>query len=47
MMNALSFINEDNKVGELGQVLLFTCHKRVLHAAKKLDMVDSVFGMEE
>lgn len=46
MMNALSFINEDNKVGELGQVILFTCHKRVLHAAKKLDMIDSVFSME-
>lgn len=46
MQNALSFINEDNKVGELGQVILFTCHKRVLHAAKKLDMIDSVFSME-
>lgn len=46
MMNALSFINEDNKVGELGQVILFTCHKRVLHAAKKLNMIDSVFSME-
>lgn len=47
MQNALSFINEDNKVGELGQIILFTCHKRILHAAKKLDMIDSVFSMSE
>ncbi len=45
MTNALSFINEDNKVGELGQIILFTCHKRVLYAAKELDMTDSVFDM--
>lgn len=47
MQNALAFINEDSKVGELGQVILFTCHKRILHAAKKLDMIDSVFSMEQ
>lgn len=47
MQNALSFIKEDSKVGELGQVILFTCHKRILHAAKKLDMIDSVFSMEQ
>lgn len=47
MMHAMSFIKEDNSIGELGQIIIFTCHKRVLHAAKKLNMTDSVFSMEK
>ncbi len=46
MLKALSFINEDSKVGELGQTLIFTCHKRELMAAQKLGLTDSVFLME-
>lgn len=47
MEKALGFIGSDNAVGELGQVILFTCHKRVLLAAKHLDMTDGVFQMAE
>lgn len=46
MEKALSFIGEDNSLGELGQIIIFTCHKRMLRAAKKLEMTNSVFSMD-
>lgn len=46
MEQALAFIKEDNALGELGQTVIFTCHKRVLRAAKKLEMTDGIFRME-
>ena len=45
MEQALAFIREDCEAGELGQTLLFTCHSRVLRAAKKLGMTEGVFSM--
>ena len=45
MTGALKFIKEDNALGEIGQVLIFTCHKRMVSAAKKLDMTENVFSM--
>ena len=45
MTDALRFIKEDNALGEIGQVIIFTCHKRMISAAKKLDMTESVFSM--
>ena len=45
MTDALRFIKEDNAIGEIGQVIIFTCHKRMVSAAKKLDMTDNVFSM--
>ena len=45
MTGALKFIKEDNSLGEIGQVLIFTCHKRMVSAAKKLDMTENVFSM--
>lgn len=42
---ALRFIREDNALGEIGQVIIFTCHKRMINAAKKLEMTESVFSM--
>lgn len=47
MEKALAFIGSDNAVGELGQVIIFTCHKRMLLAAKRLNMIDGVFSMEQ
>ena len=47
MEKALGFIRDDRARGELGQVILFTCHKRVLLAAKRLDMIDGVFHMAQ
>ena len=37
---------QDNANGELGQTVIFTCHKRMLRAAKKLEMTDGIFRME-
>ncbi len=45
MTDALRFLKEDNALGEIGQVIIFTCHKRMISAAKKLDMTDNVFSM--
>ena len=45
MTDALRFIKEDNALGEIGQVIIFTCHKRMINAAKKLELTDSVFSM--
>ena len=45
MTEALRFIKEDNALGEIGQVIIFTCHKRMISAAKKLEMTESVFSM--
>ena len=45
MTDALRFLKEDNALGEIGQVIIFTCHKRMISAAKKLDMIDNVFSM--
>ncbi|MBQ5544443.1 MAG: hypothetical protein IIU00_02100, partial [Clostridia bacterium] len=47
MEKALGFIRDDRARGELGQVILFTCHKRILLAAKRLDMIDGVFHMAQ
>ena len=47
MRDALSFIKEDNALGEMGQIIIFTCHRRMLRAAQKLDMTDSVFSMDD
>lgn len=46
MEKSLAFIGSDNSIGELGQIIIFTCHKRMLIAAKRLDMTDGVFSME-
>ena len=46
MEQALAFIRQDNANGELGQTVIFTCHKRMLRAAKKLEMTEGVFRME-
>jgi Uncharacterized conserved protein len=45
MMNAFKFIKENIALGEIGQVILFTCQKRMISAAKKLEITDSVFSM--
>ena len=45
MTDALKFIREDNLNGEIGQVIIFTCHKRMISAAKRLEMTDNVFSM--
>ena len=45
MTAALQFIKEDNSLGEIGQVIIFTCHKRMVSAAKKLEMTENVFSM--
>lgn len=45
MEKALAFIGSDNALGEMGQIIIFTCHKRMLLAAKRLDMTDGVFNM--
>ncbi len=45
MNDALRFIKEDNAVGEIGQVIIFTCHKRMINAAKKLELTDNVYSM--
>ena len=45
MTSALKFLKEDNALGEIGQTIIFTCHKRMISAAKKLDMTDNVFSM--
>ena len=46
MEQALAFIRQDNANGELGQTVIFTCHKRMLRAAKKLEMTEGIFRME-
>jgi uncharacterized protein YhaN len=45
MTDALKFIKDDNALGEIGQVIIFTCHKRMISAAKKIEMTDNVFSM--
>ena len=45
MTEALKFIKDDNAIGEIGQVIIFTCHKRMVSTAKKLEMTDNVFSM--
>ena len=45
MTGALNFIKQDNAIGEIGQVIIFTCHKRMIAAAKKLEMTENVFSM--
>lgn len=47
MEDALGFIGADCAAGEMGQIFLFTCHKRVLLAAKRLGLTDGVFRMGE
>ena len=46
MEKSLAFIGSDNAMGELGQIIIFTCHKRMLIAAKRLNMIDGVFNMD-
>ena len=45
MTAALNFIKDDNAVGEIGQVIIFTCHKRMISAAKKLEMTENVYSL--
>lgn len=35
MSDALRYLNAENEAGRLGQVVLFTCHDRILYAAKE------------
>ncbi len=45
MTSALKFLKEDNALGEIGQTIIFTCHKRMISAAKKINMTENVFSM--
>ena len=45
MTAALQFMKDDNELGEIGQIIIFTCHKRMVSAAKKLDMTENVYSM--
>ena len=45
MTAALKFLRDDNSMGEIGQVIIFTCHKRIVSAAKKLEMTENVYSM--
>jgi len=42
MTDALSYIGRENEAGRLGQVIMFTCHDRLLLAAKEVGMTDGI-----
>lgn len=42
MTDALAYIGKENEAGNLGQVIMFTCHDRLLLAAKEVGMTDGI-----
>ncbi len=46
MTDALRYITEENKNGRLGQVILFTCHDRMIIAAKDCGIMNGIVRMK-
>ncbi len=42
MTDALAYIGRENEAGRMGQVIMFTCHDRLLLAAKEVGMTDGI-----
>ncbi len=42
MTGALAYIGKENEAGRLGQVIMFTCHDRLLLAAKEVGLTDGI-----
>lgn len=46
MTDALGYLGAENKAGRLGQIILFTCHDRLLFAAKEVGMTDGIVRLK-
>jgi len=42
MTDALAYIRRENEAGRMGQVIMFTCHDRILLAAKEVGLTDGI-----
>jgi len=42
MTDALAYIRRENEAGSMGQVILFTCHDRLLLSAKEVGLTDGI-----
>ncbi len=46
MADALYYLGKENGSGRLGQVILFTCHERVISAAKEVGLTDGIVKLQ-
>lgn len=46
MTDALRYLGAENKAGRLGQIMLFTCHDRVIFAAKETGLTDGILRLK-